>query len=100
MVNPAAIGRGFEVIIDVTITNNLESVSAFESTMAAREEVIEVHRLFGAPDYFVRVAVADLVAYERFLAEQILPLPGIQKTASRFTMKTIKAADSSGSSLP
>ena len=96
VVDPAAIGRGFEVIIDVTITNDLESVSAFENRMAEREEVVEVHRLFGMPDYFVRVAVADVVAYERFLTEHVLPLPGIQKVTSRFTMKTIKAADQSG----
>jgi hypothetical protein len=27
-------------------------------------EVIEFRRLFGKPDYFVRLAVADLTAYE------------------------------------
>lgn len=93
VVDPAAIGRGFEVFIDVVLTNDLASVSVFEETLAGLDEVVEVHRLFGTPDYFVRVAVADLVAFERFLTEHVLPLPGIQKVASRFTMKTVKAAE-------
>jgi hypothetical protein len=32
--------------------------------LAQAEEVVELRRLFGSPDYFVRVAVADLTAYE------------------------------------
>lgn len=46
--------------------------------------------MFGSPDYFVRIAVSDLAAYEEFLSEHILTLPGIQKVSSRFTMKTLK----------
>ncbi|MGV9348467.1 Lrp/AsnC ligand binding domain-containing protein [Streptomyces spiralis] len=37
--------------------------------MAQAEEVLELRRLFGTPDYFVRVAVADLAAYETFLSQ-------------------------------
>ncbi|MEW2402541.1 hypothetical protein [Streptomyces sp. NPDC046862] len=32
----------------------------FEQTPARAEEVLELPRLFGTPDYFVRVAVAGL----------------------------------------
>jgi len=93
VIDPAAIGRAFEVFIDVVLTNDLASVSTFEDTLAALDEVVEIHRLFGTPDYLIRVAVADLVAFEKFLTAHVLPLPGIQKVSSRFTMKTIKAAD-------
>jgi DNA-binding Lrp family transcriptional regulator len=91
-VDPAALGRGFEVILDVELTNfDRKSVDRFESTLAAFSEVTELHRLFGSPDYFVRIKVKDLPAYEAFLSNHVLTIPGIQKVSSRFTMKTIKS---------
>ncbi|MBO1269746.1 Lrp/AsnC family transcriptional regulator [Arthrobacter cavernae] len=93
VVDPAALGRSFEVILDVDINAfDRESVYAFEEAMAGFGEVTEIHRMFGSPDYFVRIAVRDLEAYEEFLSGHVLTLPGIQKVASRFTMKTIKSA--------
>lgn len=95
VVDPAALDRGFEVILDVELTVfDRETVYAFEEALAAMDEVVELHRLFGSPDYFVRVAVKDLSAYESFLTERVMSLPGLQKVSSRFTMKTIKSADS------
>jgi len=91
-VDPAALGRGFEVILDVELTNfDRKSVDLFESTLAAFSEVTELHRLFGSPDFFVRIKVKDLPAYEAFLSNHVLTIPGIQKVSSRFTMKTIKS---------
>jgi DNA-binding Lrp family transcriptional regulator len=94
VVDPAALDRGFEVILDVELTVfDRETVYAFEEAMAAMNEVVEMHRLFGSPDYFVRIAVKDLPAYESFLTERVMSLPGLQKVSSRFTMKKIKSAD-------
>jgi DNA-binding Lrp family transcriptional regulator len=90
-ISPAAVGRGFEVILDVDLIQfDRDSVHGFEEALAAYDEVVEMHRLFGSPDYFVRIAVANLEAYEEFLSDQVLVIPGIQKVSSRFTMKTIK----------
>ena len=90
-ISPAAVGRGFEAILDVDLIQfDRDSVHGFEEALAAYDEVVEMHRLFGSPDYFVRIAVANLEAYEEFLSDQVLVIPGIQKVSSRFTMKTIK----------
>jgi DNA-binding Lrp family transcriptional regulator len=86
VVDPSAMGRSFEVT-----AFDRQSVLQFEDAMAAFDEVVEMHRMFGSPDYFVRVGVQDLPAYETFLTERVLTLPGIQKVVSRFTMKTIKS---------
>lgn len=92
VVDPTAMGRSFEVILDVELTAfDRQSVLRFEDAMAAFDEVVEMHRMFGSPDYFVRIGVQDLPAYETFLTERVLTLPGIQKVVSRFTMKTIKS---------
>ncbi|MFI7481558.1 Lrp/AsnC family transcriptional regulator [Kocuria sp. M1R5S2] len=90
-IDPGAVGRGFEVMLDVDLARfDRESVDAFEQALAAFEEVAELHRLFGSPDYFVRIAVADLEAYERFLRDHVQTLPAVQRVSSRFTMKAIK----------
>lgn len=62
-ISPAAVGRDFEVLLDVDLDGFRRSVVLeFEETMESFEEVLELHRLFGTPDYHVRIAVQDLDA--------------------------------------
>lgn len=91
-VDPGALDQAFEVILDVELTAyDRGTVEHFETTVAAFDEVVELYRLFGAPDYFVRVAVRDLEAYEHFLTEQIITIAGVAKISSRFAMKVLKS---------
>jgi DNA-binding Lrp family transcriptional regulator len=46
--------------------------------------------MFGIPDYLLRVRVADLEAYERWLTTQLLGDPAIARVDSRITMKVLK----------
>ncbi|CAM5730354.1 Lrp/AsnC family transcriptional regulator [Mycolicibacterium aubagnense] len=91
-ISPAAAHQSFEVLLDIEITDfDMTSIESFEDTMAAYPQVLELHRLFGSPDYLCRVAVADLAAYEQFLTSKVLSIPGIHRVSSRFPMKTIKS---------
>jgi DNA-binding Lrp family transcriptional regulator len=92
IIDPAATGRGLEVLVDVEIqAQDLKTVQEFESTVAGYDEVIEVRRMFGRPDYFIRVAVADHGAYEAFVSGKLIGLPGVLRVESHLTMKKIKA---------
>jgi len=91
VIDPASVGRAFEVLVDIDLERqDAETVEQFEDTMCRAEEVTELRRLFGTPDYFVRIAVADLSAYEAFLSERVLPIPGVRRVSSHFAMKIIK----------
>ena len=91
-VDPGAVGRAFEVHVDIELAvTSGSAIEQFETALVAFEEVVEAHRLFGQPDYLVRVAVADLPAYEQFLTGQLMNLPGLGRLQSRFAMKTVKA---------
>ena len=93
VVDPVAIGRGFQVLVYTTLlVRNRETIAAFEHAVVALDEVVECHRMFGEPDYVIRVAVADVNAYERFLIDTFADLPGVARMTSQFAMKTIKAA--------
>ncbi|MFF6953124.1 Lrp/AsnC family transcriptional regulator [Streptomyces iakyrus] len=91
VVDPVALGRGLEVLIDVEIyAQDRGTVEEFETTVASYEEVVEFRRMYGRPDYFLRVAVADHAAYEAFLMNRLSGLPAVLRLESHLTMKTIK----------
>jgi DNA-binding Lrp family transcriptional regulator len=93
IIDPTAMGRGFEVLLDIDlVAQDAITVERFESALAASGEVSELRRLFGKPDCFVRVAVADLPAYETFLSNRVMTIPGVGRVHSRFAMKNIKGA--------
>lgn len=92
VVDPATVGRGFEVILEVGLTRfDKASVERFESTMIAYDEVVELRRMFGSPDYFARVRVGDQSAYEEFLTERVMTIDGISTVSSRFAIKVLKS---------
>ncbi|MFD9127744.1 Lrp/AsnC family transcriptional regulator [Kitasatospora sp. NPDC059571] len=91
VIDPAAVGRGLEVLVDVEVhATDRKTFEEFEDIVAAYEEVTEFRRLFGRPDYFIRVAVADHAAYEDFLTRKLSGLPGVLRLTSHLTMKRIK----------
>jgi DNA-binding Lrp family transcriptional regulator len=90
-IDPATIGRGFEVTVHVELTlKDRTTVETFEAGIAALDEVIECRRMFGPPDYVVRVAVADPTEYEAFYMNKLAQLPGLARVNSQFTMKMVK----------
>jgi Lrp/AsnC family leucine-responsive transcriptional regulator len=91
VVDPRAIGRGYEVLVWVTLREvTRDSISAIEEQFDALEEVTEAFRMMGQPDYLIRVAVADATAFEAFYIDALAALPAVQTLTSMTTMKTIK----------
>ena len=87
VIDQDSIGRGFEVIIHADlVAKDLATVEAFEDRVAAMSEVAELRRMFGIPDYVIRVQVADLAAYEYWLTTQLMGDPAIARVDSRITM--------------
>ena len=97
VIDPKAVDRSYQVTVHTTLMlRNRETIEAFEAALVPLDEVIEAQRMFGDPDYLIRVAVKDAEAYERFLINVLADLPGLARMTSQFTMKTLKA----GSRLP
>ena len=94
VIDRAAVGRGLEVFVDLEVqATDLKTIEDLEATVASYDEVIELCRMFGRPDYFIRVAVADHAAYEVFQTSKLLGLPGVLRTTSHLTLKKIKTGD-------
>jgi DNA-binding Lrp family transcriptional regulator len=90
VVDPAAIGLGFEVLVQVTMDReDAATVADFERGLAEIPEVRHAERLFGDPDYLLRVATADIAAYQTLRDEQLATLPGVQRLTSTIVMKRV-----------
>lgn len=90
-IDPAVDGRGFEVLVNVDlVSKHRDSYLAFEREVAAFDEVVELRRMFGLPDYFVRVATRDLESYEAFMTDRLARTSGLARIDSHLTLKKIK----------
>jgi DNA-binding Lrp family transcriptional regulator len=90
VIDPAALGLGFEVLVYVTMEReDAETIARFESGLAEVAEVRHAERLFGDPDYLVRVAAADIAAYQTLRDEKLATLPGVQRLTSTIVMKRV-----------
>jgi DNA-binding Lrp family transcriptional regulator len=90
LVNPAAVGMGFEALVQVTLERgDAATVTAFEAAVAALPQVRNAERLFGDPDYLLRVAARDLDDFAALRDQSLATLPGIQRLTSTIVMKRI-----------
>jgi DNA-binding Lrp family transcriptional regulator len=51
--------------------------------------VLQAHRLFGDPDYLLRVVTRDLSAYRQLYDERLATLPGVLRVNSTLVMKSV-----------
>lgn len=86
VVDAAALGFGFEVLLFATLSRP-GAVPEFEAALAEIPQVVEAQRLFGEPDYLVRVVSADLPSYQQLYESTLISLPGVGGLTSTIVMK-------------
>lgn len=86
VVDAAALGYGFEVLLFATLSRP-DAVTEFDAALADIPEVVEAQRLFGEPDYLVRVVSADLPSYQHLYESVLIHLPGVRGLNSTIVMK-------------
>ena len=90
VLDPAAVGLGFEALVSVTLDRgDADTVAAFEAALAEVLEVRHAERLFGDPDYLLRVVATDLNDYAALRDHKLAALPGVQRITSTIVMKRI-----------
>jgi DNA-binding Lrp family transcriptional regulator len=66
-----------------------ETLLGFEAGVAAIPQVVQAERLFGDPDYLLRIVTTDLAAYQVLEDDHLAVLPGVQRITSTLVMKRI-----------
>ena len=91
LANAAALGLGLNVFINISLkSQSKEALGHFEQRICEHDEVMECYLMTGDSDYLIRVAVADIAALEKFILEQLTPIPGIEKIRSSFALKQVR----------
>ncbi|WP_133800113.1 Lrp/AsnC family transcriptional regulator [Kribbella caucasensis] len=85
-----ALGLTFEALVFVTMaTANRDTVAAFEQAVAEIPQVLRAQRLFGDPDYLLRVVARDLPDFQKLYDDRLATLPGVQRLSSTLVMKSV-----------
>jgi DNA-binding Lrp family transcriptional regulator len=91
LVTPRALGLDLSVFISISLkTQSKEALAEFERRIAEHDEVMECYLMTGDSDYLIRVALPDIAALERFILEQLTPIPGVEKIRSSFALKQVR----------
>ena len=91
LVKPEAVGLGLTVFIAIEARDHSpEWLANFTSVVGTMPEVLDVHRMAGDIDYLLRVAVADMAAFDAFSRDLIREIP-LKNVSSHFAMEWVKA---------
>ncbi len=91
LVDPERLGRGVHVMCQVRLKSHAaDQRQALEAFLHGRPEVMECYSMSGEWDYLMRVVVADVADYERFLMRELLTNANVANAASHFALNQVK----------
>jgi Lrp/AsnC family transcriptional regulator, leucine-responsive regulatory protein len=91
VLNQIAVGLPVSVFVSIKLERQREqALDHFSKTIARWPEVLECYLMTGARDYWLRVVVPDLAAYERFLKQKLTKLDGVASIESSFALEQVK----------
>ncbi len=89
-VDQAKLGLPVSVFIEVELASqSREAIDAFERAVSRMDEVMECHLMSGNRDIMLRVVVADLTAFDRFMENHLMRIEGVSRMRSSFTLRTM-----------
>lgn len=91
------VGLSLAAYINVRLEKHTEShkrhpIDLFKAAVQAWPEVVECVALSGEMDYLLRVVVADMAHYTRFVMDTLLKHPSVEDCKTSFVMDRVKAA--------
>ena len=90
ILDPNSIGLGLTVFVEIeTGDHSREWLERFAEAIQSMPEVMEVYRMAGDVDYLIRLAVANMTAYDDFYRRLIALVP-MKNVTSRFAMERVK----------
>ncbi|MFT4021175.1 MAG: Lrp/AsnC family transcriptional regulator [Acinetobacter sp.] len=90
-INPNMVQRETIVLVGVVLDRSTpDSFQAFEQAAGDLQNVLECYLVAGEVDYFLKIRVKDLAAFNRFHSEKIIALPGVRQVRTFFVLNEIK----------
>ena len=96
LVKPESVGLGLTAYITVRLEKHLEShkrspMDLFRASVQTWPEVVECAALTGEMDYLLRVQMADMAHYSRFIMDTLLRHVSVQDCKTSFVLDRVKS---------
>lgn len=96
LVRPEAVGLGLTAYVNVRLEKHADSnkrnpMDLFRASVLSWPEVVECAALTGEMDFQLRLMVADMAAYSRFMMDTLLKHPSVQDCKTSFVMDRVKS---------
>lgn len=96
LIKPESVGLGLTAYITVRLEKHLEGhkrspMDLFRASVQAWPEVVECAALTGEMDYLLRVLVADMAHYSRFIMDTLLRHSSVQDCKTTFVLDRVKS---------
>jgi len=90
------VGLGLTAYVNVRLEKHAESakrnpMDQFRASVQGWPEVVECAALTGEMDFQLRLVVADMAAYSRFMMDTLLKHPSVQDCKTSFVMDRVKS---------
>jgi Lrp/AsnC family leucine-responsive transcriptional regulator len=91
LIDPQAVQRAVVVLVGVVLDRSTQqSFGEFEAAARELPQVLECFLVAGDVDYFLKVRVRDLAAFNVFHSKNILSLPNVRQVRTFFVMNEVK----------
>ena len=92
LLDPARLGCKLCVLASITLRDHAEeTVSGFARLIEGHPEIVECYATSGTADYQLKIRVADVEAYERFMTHTLLRNTIVREVHSSFVLKELKS---------
>jgi len=93
LLNPDKMKMGLLAFVEVSLDRpTAEVFDKFAAAAQADTNIVECHMVAGGFDYLMKVRVADMDAYRRFLGHDIARLPGVRETRTYVVIEQVKSS--------
>lgn len=89
-IDPVKLGLPVSIFVSVELERqDRTAITAFEKAVSTFAEVMECYLMTGSRDVLLRVVAADLTAFDHFLEDRLMQVPGIRNIRSNFALRTM-----------
>jgi Lrp/AsnC family leucine-responsive transcriptional regulator len=96
LVPPERVGLGLTAYLNVRLEKRSgigmqNPMALFRAAVQTWPEVVECSSMTGEVDYLLRVVVADMAHYSRFISETLLAHPSVEDCRTSFVLERLKS---------
>ncbi|MDR3671264.1 MAG: Lrp/AsnC ligand binding domain-containing protein [Holophaga sp.] len=90
LVAPDKVDRGALVMVGVVLDRSTpDSFAQFEAAASHLPYILDCHLVAGDFDYFLKIRVEEMAAFNRIHGSELISLPGVRHTRTFFVMKEV-----------